>query len=456
MVNQNVIVTQATLIIIGLLGGNNLASMTRQPTRYENPMGQQFANSIKGFPQRPGDLTTINQKLLQVQNELQKIDPDLFTVVHDLNQIKTFALASKIKNEMFPSSIYGRISIEQFMNILDDSFIKPFTKQLQGEPPKPAPAKPTIPVPQKPGPMSSQKPAGLSNAGNSCFMNAAIQSLVSLERLNEVLLKPATINVYIPNGISTQYIELIKNITATGSAIIDPLPFCLSVWQLMQAKPLTQQDAPEFSQLLVQRLVSQDVNPARIPEGINPEIASLFMLIIASGERNTIQRETTEKNIEQNETSIRLPINPRDKTLLQCLQNHFKKDELPDFGLTRVRALLGTSFYFLTILGRTEFVGGKLVKTEQPISFALNNFDISSLSLGKRTFAPYRLKACIIHNGVPGGGHYTAYVRKGQSWFFCNDAAITPVTLQEMQAIAQRGYGITAKDTPVMFFYEQQ
>jgi len=453
--NIKSIIKGAGLLVVVVLLVSGINSMIRPPSRTEIPLAQQYTNLIKEFPQKGSEnIVLISQALLKVEREIKQPQPDLFSVVTNLNEIKEFASSSTVKNESFISPRYGKMNVEQFMNLLD-GFIDPIVKKLQGSPEQFGQPRPNIPVPPKPGALSTQKPAGLANVGNSCFMNAAIQSLVSLERLNEVLLKPATINLYTINSISAQYINLIKTITASPSATIDPLPFCLSGWLLMQAKPLTQQDAAEFAQLLVQRLISQDVNRAKIPTGINQEIAALFMLTIASGERNLIINEPSTRNIEANETSVRLTIKQADKTLLQCLQNNFKKDELPDYGLIKVNALLGARYYFLSILARTEFVEQKLVKNEQPISFALTNFDISSLSLGKRNFAPYQLKACIIHNGVPGGGHYTAYVRREQNWFFCNDSVITTVPPQEMQAIAHRGYGNTVKDTPVMFFYEQ-
>jgi hypothetical protein len=38
----------------------------------------------------------------------------------------------------------------------------------------------------------------------------------------------------------------------------------------------------------------------------------------------------------------------------------------------------------------------------------------------------YRLKSIVIHNGGVGGGHYYAYIRKGEQWSIANDSTVTP------------------------------
>ena len=63
------------------------------------------------------------------------------------------------------------------------------------------------------------------------------------------------------------------------------------------------------------------------------------------------------------------------------------------------------------------------------------------------------------HVGAAGTGHYTAYVRLNDSWFYCDDTTVTPVDTNVVQNFARRGvmeseYG--GIWTPVLFFYEQQ
>ena len=48
-------------------------------------------------------------------------------------------------------------------------------------------------------------------------------------------------------------------------------------------------------------------------------------------------------------------------------------------------------------------------------------------------------------------GHYTAYIRYGDQWYFADDSVITPITPQEMEKIAQQGYGTNQSHTVTTF-----
>ena len=58
----------------------------------------------------------------------------------------------------------------------------------------------------------------------------------------------------------------------------------------------------------------------------------------------------------------------------------------------------------------------------------------------------YQLRGVIVHNGITGGGHYTAFVRSLQNdWYFYNDQA-TPL----IQTVAQ-----VLQSKPYMLVYER-
>ena len=45
--------------------------------------------------------------------------------------------------------------------------------------------------------------------------------------------------------------------------------------------------------------------------------------------------------------------------------------------------------------------------------------------------AAYILQAVVIHVGTPLKGHYTAYVRRQNTWDYCDDGVVTPSTRAE-------------------------
>ena len=59
---------------------------------------------------------------------------------------------------------------------------------------------------------------------------------------------------------------------------------------------------------------------------------------------------------------------------------------------------------------------------------------------------PYVLRSLVVHSGVVGGGHYTAYVRaEDNSWYFCNDQQ-PPRLAQEVEVLRAQAY---------LLFYER-
>ena len=59
---------------------------------------------------------------------------------------------------------------------------------------------------------------------------------------------------------------------------------------------------------------------------------------------------------------------------------------------------------------------------------------------------PYHLRGVVVHGGVAGGGHYTAFVRAPDNfWYFCNDGR-APRLAHIEEVLEAEAY---------MLFYEQ-
>lgn len=402
---------------------------------------QQFAEILQNLPQTGQNIPILRNELNKVHTILNQPQPKLADALKVLQQIKL----SDIKNLQFNTPLLGAASGTQLMSVYFDEFIKMMEFEIQKN-------KPHVPG----------KPYGLVNRNNACFMNASIQSLVSLEKLTNVLLKHAFDDFYKPDSISALYIKLLNTMQTERISVIDPLPFCLQGWKLMPGSQIgEQQDAPEFVQFLLEALAEKDINRSRTPSGINKDVTSLLEIKMS-------ERSYDEKGgllLRKDSDHLVLPpvaIEPTNKTLLNCLQGLFTIEMHPAQETQRkVTALLSTSNYFLIRLRRTQWnqETGTPFKNEQAISFELDNFDISPLSLTSKKFPLYRCKAFVLHVGTPAVGHYIAYIRMQNNWFICDDTHVTPVEVSEVRKFAEQGvsdseYG--AKLTPVMFFYEQQ
>jgi len=68
-------------------------------------------------------------------------------------------------------------------------------------------------------------------------------------------------------------------------------------------------------------------------------------------------------------------------------------------------------------------------KLENFVSFPFE-IDLAEFVIGDSTHAPstmYELVAVSNHMGGLGGGHYTAYARRGNKWYHCNDSSVREV-----------------------------
>jgi ubiquitin C-terminal hydrolase len=52
----------------------------------------------------------------------------------------------------------------------------------------------------------------------------------------------------------------------------------------------------------------------------------------------------------------------------------------------------------------------------------------------------YQLAGFIVHSGGFGGGHYTAYAKKGGKWYLYNDANVYTPLEQEIAKAAETAY----------------
>ncbi len=283
-------------------------------------------------------------------------------------------------------------------------------------------------------PVPVTQPKGLHNASANCFMNSALQAMFSLDYLSQIVLKN-TANAYSKDTMAYNYVTLLSALRQAPAAQYDPSPFCVSARAIMHEPSVG--DANEFITILLQSLVNESIKPSN-------EIRNLFAI-------ETFKFVNGAKHSENVDYILNIQ-NVNRNTLSACLGDYFSP-ELVGNKTHQIR-LSGTGRYFIVGIKRTGFdkASKQAVKIETPIIFPVTNLNLNDYKVGKQALPYYQLKAVVMHQGPVNAGHYTAYVRNGQQWYFTDDAKITQVSSKQIEELANTGK--IGNLLPVTFFYE--
>lgn len=356
------------------------------------------------------------------------------------NEIVAYLSGPTTSNQVIPQAAPPRLYSNQMP--------KPVAQQtLPRSLPRPpvAPPAPAVHT-QLPGESKSIAPKGLRNGSNGlpnrCFINAATQCLSALSGINNAALAHA--DKYTDNPLIQNYFKLIQDMQTSREAILDPHEFYLQAWKAIHANPGQQHDSVE----LVQAILDQLIHPST--RFTNIELQERCTTAVTS----TIIDYSTQT---MNETIVPLMIPKGAKRIEDCLAtlSDIEMVEYDNEQRPKILQLANTSKYLLLGLKRTIYNAQqkKYERNTQPITFPLTSLNIAAYAA---TDTPhYTLASCIMHVGDANGGHFCAYIKRGNNWYFCDDASVTLVSEKDMQAIANRGYGPTQQYLPIAFFYER-
>ncbi len=329
-------------------------------------------------------------------------------------------------------------------------------------------------------------PAGLVNSlGCSCYINAVLQCLCSLEHLNPLINK-------IPNTLTVLQKQLIQTLRAMRSPVPNSLPF--NPLNFAQQAAQTLFETPEYQQQDAQEFFSGLIGNRCFNQSQPGALQQLFS--IPTKYQITCKHSKKKKNptLESNyiiSLNITQPQEGQPRTFVyNCINNFLAPHEHPqdyhcDYCYDEInkkvrchqcnqnpsslekhcieqRTLVANQSTPPSILAiqlkRFDYNdGGKKIFT--PVSIATTMaLTFKDIVHHQTTFTRnYSLKALVWHNGISiYSGHYGALVKRNNSWFLCNDEYVTQMTcpITAIMRTAQQQLGSTT--VSYLLFYELQ
>lgn len=312
------------------------------------------------------------------------------------------------------------------------------------------------------------RPPSLPNYGNTCYLNATLQSLYSLEPFVNVLQNKQSL--FKPSTFASDYVELINHFTnpieikpnSSKSYLESFAQINDRVMQQVAACGINaQNDSQEFLTKLLDELQNQD-------NFIMPKNQSSLDFITSIGDlfsslQSRFQCPATSSLPGVNELQrgrefspiISLEIPQQDNSIMleELLAGFFAPEQLeifrsyPSYSCTKQIELSSIPEIFILHTKRLQFnlQTQQSFKITTPIDVpeVLNLLPITSQN------EEYQLTAVIVHQGGAAGGHYIAYVRDliDKNWYYCSDSAITLQGNFSAASEIQQGY---------MFFYQKR
>ncbi|XP_063830272.1 ubiquitin carboxyl-terminal hydrolase 3-like [Ostrinia nubilalis] len=319
-----------------------------------------------------------------------------------------------------------------------------------------------------------KKIVGLKNLGNTCFMNAVLQSLNNIQefscyfsQLPSLEVKTNGRKVYHSRSYTRQEMhdvvmaeelrKVLINLNTGGcgsKAAISPECLFLVIWKVVpRFRGYQQQDAHEFLRYMLDRLHTELLQLLP-PEREAPRAPAASIVTAVFG--GTLQSEvrclacgTESKKFDPFlDLSLELPDAGRHDApvaLHDCLSSFVQVEELADTeryfcSSCKCKQKSTKQFWIRRLpnvlclhLKRFRWHNYFRTKVDTSISFPLRSLDMSRFVLANlpdtrrsgRGSHAYDLAAVIVHHGSgAGSGHYTAFAINDEQWFHFNDQTV--------------------------------
>lgn len=276
---------------------------------------------------------------------------------------------------------------------------------------------------------NAKPPIGFPQCGNSCYMNATIQTLYAMKELKQFIIDNKAL--YNKSTIALDFANLLETIDTRN---LEKIGEKISNFYLTHINiNFEQADAGSTLQKIFQSLTN-------IPE---PKKSGINRLIT-----QTTRIQSYGENVLYDD-SIGTPnillLNPDSTTkMLENIEKYQEKTEIPEYyspqGIikgTEIETLTKTAHY---LIFRIAWKENSTEKPQIPVHIAYNSTQ------------KYNLIAAIVHMGTSiTSGHYIAFVKTNNTWYKCNDAFIT----EEKPFILNPGTTWPTNQRPLILVYER-
>ncbi|KAL5004403.1 hypothetical protein ScPMuIL_017859 [Solemya velum] len=315
------------------------------------------------------------------------------------------------------------------------------------------------------------KSSGLRNLGNTCFMNAVLQSLSNIQEFCGYIKKLPSLDEKPPSKAkrvshrksrNTEDVLLVEELRKTLIALwqgsktaISPESLFSVIWKVVpRFRGYQQQDAHEFMRYLLDRLHTELLSLLPYPNSNSPFIGPKGRSTIVTAIFGGLLQNEVMCLICGMESKKHDPfLGTKDKDSVQpmlrlsdCLSSFTDTEELEESELymcsnCKKKQRSTKKFWIRRLpnvlclhLKRFRWQSCYRVKVETFIEFPLRALDMNRYVLNNLHETRgssggsnlYDLAAVIVHHGSgAGSGHYTSYAVHEDTWYHFNDSTVT-------------------------------
>jgi ubiquitin C-terminal hydrolase len=319
---------------------------------------------------------------------------------------------------------------------------------------------------------------GLKNYGNTCYLNATLQALISIQPFIDAIktIKPNTFedsrtNERLPMTAVDGLIQLVKDSPNAQECERKLLILVNRINQALGRRAGGQQDAVEYLTKILDALSERSINKTQFMQ--------LYMLpfskqITCNNGHQFFRPDTTEL------LKVTVPNTKKSVVLQKVIAEYFAPSLL--VGNNKYHCS-GCSYY---VDSQEKVVLEKDKKLSPVLLVQLKRFntdykqdkqgnwygDVTKIKTpvvipeelkmlaGRKLNKSYKFKAMVLHHGPFGQGHYTAVARRAKAgWYHFNDKVATPMADKELSGLLAKGVfksGRISDGHPYLLAYVQE